>query len=264
MKKHFFFILVVFVTLFLRVSAQSPGDTSGVGIVEHLGAHIPYELKFLNEKGDTTTLKDIVNKPTVFTFVYFDCPGLCSPLLHGVSDVIGNTDMELGKDYQVVTISFNFRDTPEKAAKKKEIFTKRYSKDMSNGWMFLTSDSATIFKVTDAFGYKVKAVGLDFVHPSAIVVVSAEGIITRYLYGISFLPFDLKMALIEAGKNQPRPTIQKVLLYCFGYDVEGKRYALEVTKLAATIIIFFAVLLLVMLLIRSRRKKNKSKNNDQQ
>jgi protein SCO1/2 len=169
--------------------------------------------------------------------------------------------MKLGKDYQVVTVSFNFRDTPEKAAKKKAVFTQRYSKDMSNGWMFLTTDSATIFKVTDAFGYKVKAVGLDFVHPSAIVVVSPEGMITRYLYGISFLPFDLKMAIIEAGKNQPRPTIQRVLLYCFGYDAEGKRYALEVTKLAATIIIFFALILLLTLILRSRRKRIKNANN---
>jgi protein SCO1 len=265
MKKYFFILFVSIVALSVKVHAQpSAQDTSGVGIVEHLGSHIPYDLKFMNDKGDTLTLKDIVNKPTVFSFVYFDCPGLCSPLLQGLSDVISKTDMMLGKDYQVVTISFNFRDTPEKAAKKKAIFTKRYSKDQSNNWIFLTTDSLTIFKVTDAFGYKVKAVGLDFVHPSAIVMVSPEGMITRYLYGISFLPFDLKMAIIEAGKEQARPTIQRVLLYCFGYDAEGKRYALEVTKLAATVIIFFAVVLFVSLIIRSRKKRKKQLKNTQE
>ncbi len=127
--------------------------------------------------------------------------------------------------------------------------------------MFLTADSTTIFKVTDAFGYRIKAIGLDFIHPSAIVVVSPEGMITRYLYGISFLPFDLKMAIIEASKEQARPTIQKVLLYCFGYDPQGKRYALEVTKVAGTVIIFFAVIFLITLIVKSRKKRIKPAQN---
>src|SRR5512137_1978620 len=105
MKRYFLILFALFAALCTRVSAQQDAqDTSGVGIVEHLGAHVPYDLKFFNDKGDTLTLKDIINKPTVFSFVYFDCPGLCSPLLHGVADVIGKTDMLLGKDYQVVTI----------------------------------------------------------------------------------------------------------------------------------------------------------------
>ncbi len=255
-------IAVAFFSLFsLREVAQSQ-DTTEVGITEHLGKKIPYDLKFVNDKFDTVTLKQLINKPTIFSFVYFDCPGLCSPLLEGVGNVIDKTDLVLGKDYQVITISFNFRDTPEKAKKKKEKFTKRYSKDKSDGWMFLTADSATIFKATGAFGYRIKAQGLDFIHPSAIVVVSPEGMITRYLYGISFLPFDLKMAIIEAGKEQPRPTIQKLLLFCFGYDVAGKRYALEVTKISGTVIIFFAVIFLITLIVKSRKKRIKITHND--
>jgi protein SCO1/2 len=164
----------------------------------------------------------------------------------------------LGKDYQVVTVSFNFRDTPEKAKKKKETFTKRYSKEMAENWKFLTTDSTTIFKMIGSVGFHIKAVGLDFVHPSAIVIVSPEGKITRYLYGISFLPFDLKMALIEANKGQVRPTIQRLLLYCFSYDPQGKRYAMEITKLAGTIIIFFAVIFFLVLIIKKRRKATKT------
>ena len=262
MKKKCKLLVFAIIILVSNVSAQTNNDTSGVGIVEHLGSKIPFDLKFVNEKADTITLKEIVSKPTVFSFVYFDCPGLCSPLLEGVGNVISKTDMELGKDYQVVTISFNFRDTPEKARKKKATFTQKYAKNKSNGWIFLTTDSATIFKVTDAFGYKVKAVGLDFIHPSAIVMVSPEGMITRYLYGISFLPFDLKLAVIEAGKELARPTIQKIMMYCFAYDPEGKRYVLEITKLAATIIIFFAVVLLAVMIFRSKRKKVKLSKNE--
>jgi protein SCO1/2 len=259
MKKKLAVIFVIVFLCVLRINAQDDSVLSSqVGITERLGSNIPLDLKFMNENGDSVTLRKIIDKPTVFSFVYFDCPGLCSPLLEGVSDVIQKTDLTLGKDYQVVTVSFNFRDTPEKARKKKETFTKRYSKDMAANWKFLTTDSATIFKIIGSVGFHIKAVGLDFVHPSAIVIVSPEGKITRYLYGISFLPFDLKMALIEANKGQVRPTIQRLLLYCFSYDPEGKRYAIEITKLAGTIIIFFAVIFFLVLIIKKRRKATKT------
>ncbi len=133
---------------------------------------------------------------------------------------------------------------------------------MNENWKFLTTDSATIFKMLGSVGLHIKSVGLDFIHPSAILAVSPEGKITRYLYGVSFLPFDLKMALIEANKGQVRPTIQRVLLYCFSYDPQGKRYALDVLKIAGTIIIFFALILFSILIIRSRRKKVKVKINE--
>ncbi len=258
-------LAVIFIIFFcaLRINAQDDSViTDQVGITEHLGSTIPLDLKFMNENGEPVTLRKIVDKPTVFSFVYFDCPGLCSSLLEGVSDVIKKTDLTLGKDYQVVTISFNFRDTPEKARKKKATFTKGFSKDMNENWKFLTTDSATIFKMLGSVGLHIKSVGLDFIHPSAILAVSPEGKITRYLYGVSFLPFDLKMALIEANKGQVRPTIQRVLLYCFSYDPQGKRYALDVLKIAGTIIIFFALILFSILIIRSRRKKVKVKINE--
>jgi protein SCO1/2 len=259
MKKKLSIIIFILTLCALKMYAQEDSVISTeVGITEHLGSTIPLDLKFTNENGEPITLRKIVDKPTILSFVYFDCPGLCSPLLEGVSDVIKKTDLTLGKEYQVVTVSFNFRDTPEKAKKKKEIFTKRYSKEMAENWKFLTTDSATIFKMIGSVGFHIKAVGLDFVHPSAIVIVSPEGKITRYLYGISFLPFDLKMALIEANKGQVRPTIQRLLLYCFSYDPQGKRYAMEITKLAGTIIIFFIVIFFIVLLIIKRRKVSKT------
>ena len=258
MKLNIFRILIVFVLILSSAHLFSQNDTSEVGINEKLGQKILLDLTFQNDNGDTVKLSDLISKPTVFSFVYFDCPGLCSPLLEGIGDVVKKTDMDLGKDYQVITISFNFRDTPEKAKKKKETFVKRYAKDHSDGWIFLTTDSATIFKIVNSFGYKIKAVGMDFVHPSAIVLVSPEGMITRYLYGISFLPFDLKMAITEAQNEQVRPTIQKVLLYCFSYDPQGKRYAFEITKVSATIIIFIVVVFFIRLLLKSRKKTIKN------
>lgn len=101
---------------------------------------------------------------------------------------------------------------------------------------------------------------MDFAHPSGIVIVSPKGKITRYLYGLKFLPFDFKMAIIEAQKELSRPSINKVLDFCFAYDPEGKKYTLQITKLAATMILFFAVVLLSYLLIKSRRERGKNEN----
>jgi len=256
MKKQFVlaFIALISLTGITRAQVDKSPD---VGIVEHLGSTIPLDLKFVNDKFQTVTLRQLINKPTILSFVYFDCPGLCSPLLEGVGDVIQKTNLTLGKDYQVITISFNYRDTPEKAKEKKKRFTDRYSKGKSDGWIFLTTDSATIFNITHSAGFITKAVGLDFVHPSAIIAISPQGMITRYLYGITFLPIDFKMAIYEANKEQPRPTIQKVLLLCFSYDQDNKRFALDITKITGILIIFFILVFVTVYLIKPKKKKQK-------
>ncbi len=228
-----------------------------VGIFEHLDQTLPMDLKFINDNNQVVTLKQLIDKPTILSFVYFDCPGLCSPLLEGVGDVIKKTDLELGKDYQVITISFNFRDTPEKAKEKKERFVEKYTKGKGDGWMFLTTDSVTIFKITNAAGFKTKAVGMDFIHPSAILAISPNGKITRYLYGINYLPIDFKMAIIEANKGQSRPTIQKVMDICYSYDPENKHFTLDILKISATIIIFILLLLVAILYLKRKINKNK-------
>ena len=252
-------LLFLFVTLSnLSLSAQVfIGSNAQIGIDEKLDQTIPINLKFCNEQNDTITLGELIKQPTVLSFVYFDCPGLCSPLQQGISEVIDQSDLKIGKDYKVITISFNYRDDPQKAGKKKKNFAQTISKNKCANWFYLTSDSVNINAILRAVGYKVKVTGMDFAHPSGIVVVSPKGKITRYLYGLKFLPFDFKMAVIEAQKELSRPTISKVLDFCFAYDQEGKKYTLQVTKLAASIIIFLAISLLSFLIIRSRRDRKK-------
>ncbi len=254
MKKYF--LLPVMFLLSISLPSWSQVDQSpDVGIVEHLGATLPLDLEFVNDNFQKVTLRQLINKPTILSFVYFDCPGLCSPLLEGLGDVIQKSDMVLGKDYQVITISFNFRDTPEKAKEKKARFADRYAKGKTDSWIFLTTDSATIFKVTHATGFITKAVGLDFVHPSAIIAISPQGMITRYLYGITFNPIDFQMAITEAGKELPRPTIQKVLLLCFSYDPVGNRYTLDVLKITGSLMVFFIIVFIIVYLIKPKKKK---------
>jgi len=256
-KKVITGVLLIFI---LSANSFAQVDQSPqVGIVEHLGTKIPLDLKFINDKFETVTLRQIINKPTILSFVYFDCPGLCSPLLEGLGDVIQKSDFKLGKDYQVITVSFNYRDTPEKAKEKKKRFTERYAKGNSEGWIFLTTDSATIFNITHSTGFITKAVGLDFVHPSAIIALSPTGMITRYLYGITFQPIDFKMALIEANKEQPRPTIQKALLLCFSYDNQSQRYTLDILKISGILVLFFILVFVVIYLLKPI--KNKQQQN---
>ena len=247
--------LVISLILSLNLNAQQDSiNRNDVGVNEQLGKYIPLNLKFARETGDSVVLSQLVNKPTIFLFVYFDCTELCIPLMSGVSDVIRKTDLRLGKDYQVITISLDPRDTPAKAKISKANFTKSFTAEQASGWTFLTTDSATVFKMIHSVGYNIKAVGMEFIHPAAIVVVSPKGMVTRYLYGLTFLPFDVKMSIAEASKGIARPTIQKLLLLCFSYDPAGKRYALEVTKLSGIIIGFLLLSFLAVLIFKRRRK----------
>ncbi len=253
--------IIVFLSLyfiFTCANAQIMGSGQDtIGINEHLDQIIPLDLKFLNEDSVPVSLGSLIDKPTILSFVYFDCPGICTNLQEGVSDLIANSDLILGKDYNIITISFNWRDNPSAAVMKKQNFITKLNKGQSVNWHYLTGDSASINKILTSAGYKVKIAGLDFNHPSGIIILSPKGKITRYLYGLTYLPFDFKMAIIEAQKGLSRPTINKVLDFCFAYDQQGKKYSLQITKISATIIIFFAVLLFVILIIKSKKRKNK-------
>lgn len=262
-KKTFtfgFFLMMAAFFFSLPAMAQVEGLEEEVGIVEHLDTIIPANLTFNNEQGQPVQLKSLITKPTILSLVYYDCPGICPMLLSGVSDAIEKIGLELGKDYQVITVSFNYDDTPAASVEKKNNFLRAHSKPRAANWIYLTGDSANIYSLTRAIGYNFTRAGNDFMHPSCIMVLSPEAKVTRYLYGTSYLPFDVKMALIEARKGQSRPTINRVLEYCFSYDPEGRKYTLQVTKITATIIIFFAVALFIILIVRSSRKKSKTQN----
>jgi protein SCO1/2 len=245
-------VLLLFFSL-LPLSHAQP-FTNEVGIDEQLGKTIPLDLVFHNDKNESVTLGELIDKPTILSFVYFDCPGLCSPLQEGLSDLIENSDLVLGKDYTVITISFNYMDTPEKAIQKKANFVTNISKENSPYWYYLTGDSAAIVSILNSVGYKIKIAGVDYIHPSALVMVSPKGKITRYLYGLTFMPFDLKMSVIEAQKGIPQPTINKVLEFCYSYEPEGRRYTLEITKLVGVFMLIIIASLFLVLMVKNKKK----------
>jgi len=254
-----FSALLIFALLssfFPQLSAQEE-----LGIYEHLDEHISEDLIFTDELYNEINLKGAIDKPTVICLVYYECPGICSPLLNGLAEVADRSDLELGTDYQIFTISFNPVETPPLARKKKKTYSKLVSHgDTENGWKFFTGDSATINQLLDEVGFKVKKEGKEFIHPASLIMLSPEGKITRYLYGSTyFLPFDLKMSVVEAAQGKSGPTINKVLNYCFSYDAEGKKYVFNVTKVSGTIIIVLALILLFSLMAKGNKKRKITK-----
>ena len=231
-----------------------------IGIVEHLNEYIPDDIVFHNFDSVDVNLKSIIDKPTVISFVYYTCPGLCSPLLNGLAEVIDRTDMTLGEDYQVITISIEPEDIIEvgKEKKKNLITSMENNSDFVNqdAWIWLKGNQENITKATNALGFQYKKDGKDYIHAASIMVVSPKAKITRYLHGTYFLPFDLKMAVSEAKEERSGPTISKVLKFCFSYDAEGKTYVFNITKITGIIILGGALLLFLILIFKKPKKTN--------
>jgi protein SCO1/2 len=259
------FFLIFYITLFISLNTfgQKAFDDltkdPEIGVVEHLDDFLPTDIYLIDENNNRVLLTDLIDKPTIINWVYFRCPGICSPLMEGLANVMDKSDLIPGIDYQVITISFDPSETIDLGIKKKANYLNLVSKKetISKGWKFFVSDSASILKGTNATGFKYKRTGKDFAHAAVITVVSPKAKITRYLTGIYFLPFDFKMAIIESSKGMSAPTISKIMQYCFSYDPIGQAYVLNVTKISGTLILFFAVLFFLVLIFKPKRKINK-------
>ncbi len=260
MKRHgmrFLLPLVLLSTCVLRLHALTPVDPAPeIGIMEKLGDTLPLQLEVYDERGYLVPLKDIVKHPTVLTFVYFRCPSICSPLLTEVARIVDKLDLEVGTDYQIVTLSFDHREKPELAAQKKESYLNSLKQKIDpDGWRFLTADSATIRQITDAAGFYFKQDGNDFIHAGALIVISPEGKVTRYINGIQYLPFDVKMAVMEAAEGRTGPTIAKLLKFCYRYDPEGKTYTMNITRVSGIVVVLLVGVFAGVFIFRPRKKK---------
>ena len=249
--------LIVFMTAFFGLQSQDLAQQSlEIGVEEKLNNYVPLDAYLFNIEGDTVYLRDIYDKPTILNFVYYRCPGICSPLMDGLAEVIDKSDLVIGEDYQAITISFDPRESAMLAERKKNNYQNLMEKkeQAEKGWTFYTADSANIAKLTDAVGFRYKAVGNDFIHSATLVVTSPEGKITRYMNGIYFLPFELKMSIIDANEGKAGPTINKVLQYCYSFDPEGQEYVLNITKITGTLMVFIALIVFLVLVLKKRKK----------
>ncbi|MCE1166302.1 MAG: SCO family protein [Bacteroidetes bacterium] len=249
-------ILILFV-IFLAGTLSAQEKTSPVGVDEKYGQTVPLNLTLFDEYGKPVKLSDLTNgKPIALTLVYYRCPGLCSPLLTGLTKTVDIADIMPGKDYELITVSFDPSETYTVASeKKKNYFDLLKRKKLSNeDWRFLTADSATIAKLTDAVGFRYLKKDSDYVHSAVVTLLSPEGKITRYLYGTDFLPLDLKLGIIEASEGKVGTTISKVVSLCYSYDPEGKTYVVNVTRIAGGGIVLLLGIFVVILIVVKKKK----------
>jgi protein SCO1 len=206
-----------------------------VGLDQQLNTQLPLNLEFKDEQGRTVRLGDFFGKrPVILTLAYYECPMLCTQVLNGVASAIGVLKFSIGQEYEIVTVSFDPRDTPERARAKKASYIERYNRPGAEaGWHFLTGNSREISALTRAVGFRYAynaSVG-QFAHASGIMVATPDGRLSHYFYGIEYWPRDLRLALIEAADRKIGSPADAVLLYCFHYDPASGKYSLAVMTL---------------------------------
>src|SRR6516162_6950629 len=243
-----------------KPSAQvSPDDLKNVGIDQRLDQQVPLELLFKEETGKTVKLGDYFQsgRPVILNLVYYTCPMLCGEELAGLSSALGVLRFTPGNEYEVVTVSINPDETPEVAAEKKKVFVDRMNerlekKSDGKGWHFLTGQQAEIQQLADAVGfhYKRDAQTGQFIHSAAIMIVTPQGKLAQYYYGVEYSPKDLRLGLIEASRNKIGNLVDQIQLYCFHYDPKNGRYGATITSLlrlggAATVLLLGGLLIVM-------------------
>lgn len=241
-----------------------PDELEGVGITEHLKAQVPLDLKFKDERGNIVRLRDYFKKdrPVILTLNYYMCPMLCTLQLNGLIEGLKNMDWVPGDQFEIVTVSINPAETPSLAQLKKQNYLKEYGRPAAaQGWHFLTGQQEDIKKLADTvgFGYRFDEQTMQYAHAAALFILTPEGKISRYLYGILYDAQTLRLSLVEASEGKVGSTFDYVLLTCFHYSATEGRYALAAVGLmriggALTVIILGIVLLSFWL--RDARRKN--------
>ncbi len=237
-----------------------PPRLENVGIEQHLDAQIPPDLTFRDETGNDIKLGDYFGrKPLILDLVYYNCTMLCGESLAGLSSAMRLVKFDVGNEYDVITVSFDPRETPEMAAAKKADYVKRYGRaHAAAGWHFLTGQPDSINALTKVVGfqYQFDAKSNQFAHATAIMVLTPDGRISRYFYGVDFPPKDLRMGLVEASQGKIGNAVDAVLLYCYHYNPENGKYGAMVGNIlrlagAATILLLGGLLFILWRLDRS-------------
>jgi protein SCO1/2 len=209
-------------------SSQTPRALSRVSFEQRLNEQLPLDLPFKDANGRDVKLGDYFGrKPIVLTFVYYECPMLCTEVLNGLESSLRVINETIGKEFDVVTVSFDPKETPVLAAGKKKAYLERYKRpEAEQGWHFLTGDQASIDALTKAAGFNFAwdEASHQFAHPSGIVVATPTGKLSRYFFGVDYSPRDVKFALIESSTEKIGTLAERLLLYCYHYDPTTGNY----------------------------------------
>lgn len=245
-----------------------PPHLENVGIEQHLNAQIPANLAFTDDTGRSVELGEYFGKkPLIFNLVYYNCTMLCGEELAGLTSAMKLVKFDLGKEFEVVTVSFDPRETPAIAAAKKKDFIERYGRPgASEGWHFLTGSSESINALANAVGFKYQydPKTNQYAHATAIMILTPQGHISRYLYGVDFPPKDLRMGLVEASQEKIGNAVDQVLLYCYHYDPATGKYGAVISNIlklgGAITIVFLGGLLLILFRLDKAASRRMARN----
>ncbi len=216
-------------------AAEMPAQLRDVGFDQNLNEVLPLDVEFTDEHGRTVRIGDYFGKrPVVLSFVYYGCPMLCLQSLSSLAGTLGVLSEDPGEDFEVVSVSIDPRETPALALEKKAHYVERSGKpSIAEGWHYLTGTEASIKRLTKAAGFRyVWDESLQqFAHPAGIVVATPQGRVSRYLFGIDYGPRDLRLAVLDASEGTISSPLQKVLLYCYHYDLATGRYSLAIMRI---------------------------------
>ena len=233
-----------------------------IGLDQNLDGQIPLELTFIDEKGRTVALGDLLgDKPVLLSFVYYECPMLCTQILNGLTKSLRVLSFDVGKEFDVITVSIDPGETPSLAAAKKQEYVKWYGRSSAErGWHFLTGRQDQIELLTQAAGFRYQydpETDL-YRHASGIMVLTPEGKLARYFYGIDYAPKDVRLGLIEASQNKIGSPVDQLLLFCYKYDPSTGKYGLVImnsVRIAGALTVMTIGAFVVLMLRRERRAR---------
>jgi protein SCO1/2 len=239
----------------------TPAILSKVGITQNLNARIPPDLMFRDETGKSVRIGDFFGqKPIVLSLVYFDCPALCTEVLNGELRTMKAISLDLGKDFDAVTVSFEPKDTPALARAKRDVYAGQYGRpEAADHWHFLTGDQQSIDALTNVVGfhYAYDSSIRQYAHAAAILVLTPDGRIDRYFYGVIYPARDLRLGLVEASEGKIGTLTDHALLYCYQYDPMTGKYGvvvMNVLRAAGGLTVLLLGIFMTMMFLRERRR----------
>ena len=256
-------VAVLLLSPIASAQATKPVLLNDVGIDQKLGAQVPPDLVFTDETGKTVRLSDYFTgeKPIVFSLVYYNCPMLCTMSLNDQTRAMQAMPLNPSTDFEIVTISFDPRESTDLAAAKKKRYIHEYHKpNAAAGWHFLTGDEANIRKLTEAVGFRYAwdAKFNQYAHAAGLMVLTPSGRVSKYFYGVDYSSKDLRLALVEASEGKIGRPVEQMLLYCFTYDPATGKYSLAVLRLMRGFAVITAVGLATYMIINFRRDARRS------
>lgn len=246
--------------------AERPNSLKDVSIDQRLNTQLPLDAKFRDEDGHEVTLGSYFGKrPVVLALVYYDCPMLCTQILNGVVRAAKVLKFKPGQDYDVIALSFDAREKPFQAANKKAVYMKSFGHpETAGGWHFLTGDLDSIKRVTESVGFRYvwDAHTAQFAHASAVYILTPEGRLSKYFYGVDYSPKDMRLAMIEASDNKIGTPVDQILLFCYHFDPHAAKYtpfAMGLLRVAGAAT-FLTLGGYVVIMLRRDRRQNENRS----